>query len=136
MITINAIISFILATIIKMLQVKTIKLIFYITALLLVAKPFVGFGLFGHIKSPVETNIFVKVFNKRKFDNRQSDYRSIEKQLSDPVTNLFLRFSFLLAILFPLVFNAVKDITTHFLRRIHLNLLPRQLNLFTGQLLI
>ena len=136
MITINAIIRFIVAQLPEMPQIKIVKLIFYITALLLTAKPFVGFSLFGHIKSPVETNIFVKVFNKRKFDNSQSDYRYIEKQLSEPVTNLFLRFSFLLAILFPLAFNPIEGITIRFLRRIHLNLLPQQLNLFTGQLLI
>jgi hypothetical protein len=117
-------------------KIKTVKLIFYFTALLLIAKPFVGFGLFGHINSPVRTNIFVKIFSKRKLESSQCDSAAIQQQLAEPVTNLFLRVSFFLAILFPFAFNFLKAITTRFLREILLNILPRQLTLFTGQLLI
>ncbi len=117
-------------------RVKAVKLVFYFAVLVFVAKPFVGFSLSGHLKSPVRTNIFVKVFSKRKIEDSRSTMSAIQKQLSQPVSSLFLRFSFLLSILFPFIFNPVRDITARFLRGIHLNLVPQPLNLLTGQFLI
>jgi hypothetical protein len=119
-----------------MTRVKTAQLIFCIAALLFIAKPFVGFGLSGHLQSPVKTNILAKVFSKRKVDDGRSSMNAIQKQLADPATNLFLRFAFLLAILFPLAFKADELITAHFINQFQLRLQPQQLNLFTGQLLI
>lgn len=119
-----------------MTRVKTAQLILCIAALLFVAKPFVGFGLAAHLRTPVKTNILAKVFSKRKVDDGRSSMNAIQKQLSDPATNLFLRFAFLLAILFPLAFKADELITARFLNQFQLWLQPQQLNLFTGQLLI
>jgi hypothetical protein len=119
-----------------MTRVKIAKFILYFAAVLFVAKPFVGFDLFGHFNSPVQTNIFVKVFSKRKMESKHSDYAAIQKKLSEPLTDFFLRFSFFLSILFPFLFNPVRDLTVRFLRGIYLSLLPRQLTLLTGQLLI
>ncbi len=119
-----------------MTRVRSAQIIFCIAALLFIAKPFVGFGMYGHLKSPVRTNIFVKIFSKRKIEDGRSSMNAIQKQLSHPATNLFLRFAFLLSILFPLAFKAIGEITLCFLHRLHLQLLPQPLILFTGQLLI
>jgi hypothetical protein len=107
-----------------------------LTALLLAVKPFIGFGLSGHIKSSVQTNIFAKVFTKRIKVNNTSDFNSVQQQLAKPVTDFALRFSFLLAILFPLAFITGNLITARYLHTLQLNLSPRQLSLLTGQLLI
>jgi hypothetical protein len=115
---------------------KTVKIIFYLTALLLAAKPFIGFCLYGHVKSDVRTNIFAKVFTKRNKINNTSDYEAALQQLRNPLNDFLLRFSFLLALLFPLIFISGRLITTRYLKQLQLNLLPPRLILFTGQLLI
>jgi len=119
-----------------MSRVKTIKLILFFAALVFVAKPFVGFSLSGHLKSPVKTNIFVKVFSKRKIEDARSIMSAIQKHLATPLTNLFLRFSFLLTILFPLAFKPDNEITAGFLNQLQLRLVPMPVSMFTGQLLI
>ena len=119
-----------------MTRFNTAKLIFCVAALLFIAKPFIGFGLSGHFRSPVKTNIFAKVFSKRKVDDGRSSMNAIQKLLSDSATNLFLRFAFLLAILFPLAFKADELITAHFINQFQFRLQPQQPSLFTGQLLI
>ncbi|MGZ3757125.1 MAG: hypothetical protein ACXVAY_11875 [Mucilaginibacter sp.] len=119
-----------------MSRFKTLRVIFFIAALLLAAKPFIGFSLFGRINSPVVTNIFAKVFSKRKVDDSTSNMKAIQKQLSEPMSNLVLRFCFLLALLFPLAFKLNEAVTGQFLRRFQLSMLPQPINLFTGQLLI
>jgi len=48
-------------------QLQTYKLILAIAAILFIAKPFVGFGVYSALhESPHETNVLVKVFTKRK----------------------------------------------------------------------
>lgn len=48
-------------------QLQTFKLILAIAAILFIAKPFVGFGVYSTLhESPHETNVLVKVFAKRK----------------------------------------------------------------------
>ena len=118
-----------------MTRVKTAQLILCIAALLFVAKPFIGFGVYGHLKSQVKTNILVKIFSKRKIEDVRSPMSAFKKALSEPPVNLFLRFAFLLSILFPLLFKA-KDATRNFLQQLHLQLLPQPITLFTGELLI
>ena len=118
-----------------MARVKIARLIICIAALLFVAKPFIGFGMSGHLKSPVQTNIFAKIFSKRKVEDGQSSMNAVKKALSEPPVYLFLRFAFLLAILFPFLFRA-KEATGNLLQQLHLQLLPQPLTLFTGQLLI
>jgi hypothetical protein len=117
-------------------QVKTVKLIFYFTALILAAKPFVGFEVFGHLNTTVQTNIFAKVFNKRVKEDSRLDFDGIREKLAEAGTGFSLRFSFLLSILFPFIFKSFKDITSRALRQIQIGLLPLQLNPLNGQLLI
>ena len=119
-----------------MSRFKTLRVIFFIAALLVAAKPFIGFSLFGRINSTVKTNILVKVFSERRVDFDGSNMEAIQKQLSEPVSNLFLHFSFLLALLFPLAFKINEAVTDQFLRRFKLSLHPQPITLFTGQLLI
>ena len=119
-----------------MTRIQTAKLIFCIAAFVFAAKPFIGFGLSGHLKSPVKTNIFAKIFSKRKVEDGRSSMNAIQKQLANPDTNLFLRFAFLLAILFPLAFKLSEEISNRYLQQLQLRLQPQQLTLFTGQLLI
>ena len=118
-----------------MTRVKTARIILCIAALLFAAKPFIGFELYSHFKSPVKTNIFVKIFSKRKIEDGRSSMNALKKALSEPPVNLLLRFTFLLAMLFPLLFE-VKKVTDRFLQQRNLQLLPQPLTLFTGQLLI
>ena len=78
-------------------QFKSVKIVLYFTVSLLIAKPFIGFSMFSLIKPPTESSIFIKVFNKRKIEyneGSESDITTIQKKLANPVTNLFLRFSF------------------------------------------
>ena len=116
-----------------MTRIQTAKIVFCIAALIFAAKPFIGFGVTGYLRSsPVKTNILVKIFSKRKIEDVRSSMSDIQKLLSDPSANLFLRFAFLLAILFPLAFKANDEINNRFLTRLQ----PQQLTLLTGQLLI
>ena len=119
-----------------MSKIKAIKLIFYFTALLLAAKPFVGFGVFGHINSPVKTNIFVKIFSKRTQVGSNADQAAVQQILAEQASFFFLRFGFLLAILFPLLVAANGRVTNGFLQGIKLGLLPTPFNPINGQLLI
>jgi hypothetical protein len=119
-----------------MTRAKSAQIIFCIAALLFVAKPFIGFGMSGHLKSPVKTNIFAKIFSKRKTEDGRSSMNAIQKQLSQPATNLFLRFAFLLTILFPLAFKIREEVTGGLLQQLHLQLLPQPITQLTGQLLI
>jgi hypothetical protein len=104
--------------------------------LLFAVKPFIGFAVSGHLKSSVKTNILVKIFSKRKVDDVHSAMNAMQKLLTDPASTLFLRFSFLLALLFPLVYKLDEEITAKYLHQVQVQLQPKQLNLFTGQLLI
>lgn len=119
-----------------MTRIKIFHLIFCLAALIFIAKPFIGFGVAGHLKSSVKTNILAKIFSKRNDEKLGFDIKAIHKQLSQPATNLFLRFAFLLAILFSLAFKASEAFVEYSSRRLQLRLLPQQLNLFTGKLLI
>jgi hypothetical protein len=108
-----------------MLQVKVAKTFFFFAVMFFVAKPFLGFTVFSETHRPSEENIFVKVFSKRQveFDD-DSEYSifTIQKRLAEPVRYFFLRFSFLLCILFPVIFAAGINITNRFLRRMLLSL--------------
>jgi len=119
-----------------MSRIASIKIVLFFAALVFIAKPFIGFGLSGHLRSHVKTNIFVKAFSKRKIEDSRLAMNAIEKLLTSPLNNLFLRFSFLLSILFPLAFTSIREITGRFLRGLSLRLLPRELTLLTGQLII
>jgi len=91
-----------------MLQHKPVKIYLCFAVLLLVAKPFLGFSLFDRMHPPAKASIFLKAFTKRKQEyakDSKFDIIAIQKKLADPAGSIFLRFTFLLSILFPLVFG-------------------------------
>ena len=104
---------------------KSAKIYFFFAVLLLVAKPFLGFTMFSRMHPPSNENIFVKAFLKRKqeyVENSKFDMIAIQKKLADPVEQFFLRFSFLLSILFPLIFEAGVSAVNRFMRNAKLTL--------------
>ena len=118
---------------------KIARWLFAIGVLFFVAKPFIGFAL--NPANPVaQESILVKSFTKRKLDyvdNSSYDAKTIQKQLSNPVNGLFLLFSCLLSILFPLLFKAGFNITGHFIRRFRTGHFPSGgAWLLDGQLII
>jgi len=111
-----------------MFLVKSAKIFFIVAVLLFVAKPFLGFGMFSSTRPPAEDNIFVKVFSKRKVENEEdgkSNLSAIQKKLAEPIGEFLIHFSFLLAVLFPVVFETGAKISTGFLRNIRLGQHPR-----------
>jgi hypothetical protein len=122
-----------------MYPVKTAKIIFYFTVLLLIAKPFWGFNVFNRLNPPPQSNILIKIFSKRKQEfNEDSQFNisAVQRKLAQPVTNLFLLFSFFLCILFPFA-KKEQGLSNSFFRQLRLNLLPeRDTYLLTSSLLI
>ncbi len=112
-----------------MQKVKTAKIMFYFTVLLLLAKPFYGFSVFSRVHPPHQSNILIKVFSKRKLEFREgsdNDINTILNKLANPVTNPVLLFSYFLAILFPVFFKKGNNITDSFLNELQLSLVPVQ----------
>ncbi|WP_428331208.1 hypothetical protein [Mucilaginibacter sp.] len=108
-------------------HLKSAKLYFCFAVLLLVAKPFLGFGMFSRNHPPADENIFVKAFTKRKqeyAEDSNADIISVQKKLADPIKQFFLRFDFLLGILFPAIFSTVKSAASNFLRKLNQSLSP------------
>ncbi|MDB5016480.1 MAG: hypothetical protein JWQ84_1312 [Mucilaginibacter sp.] len=106
---------------------KPAKIYFCFAVMLLVAKPFLGFTMFSRIHPPLGKNILVKAFTKRTLEyseNSRFNMSAVQKKLAEPGTQLFLRFSFFLGILFPILFNIQAGISARFLRRLQLNLHP------------
>lgn len=103
---------------------RSAKISFILAVMLLAAKPFLGFSMFSRSHPPAQNSIFVKAFTKRKqeyVENSKFDIIAIQKKLADPVNHLFLRFSFLLCLLFPLLFETGFSITKRFLNNFKLN---------------
>ncbi|TWI98215.1 hypothetical protein JN11_03294 [Mucilaginibacter frigoritolerans] len=119
---------------------KTAKIYFSLAVLLLVAKPFLGFGMFSRIHPPADENIFVKAFNKRKqeySEDSNNDFNTLLKKLAEPAKLFFLRFLYFLNILFPAVFAAGISITTGLLNKIRSDLSDgKQVWLLNSTLLI
>jgi len=106
---------------------KSAKIILGLAVVLFVSKPFLGFSMFSRMHPPPSGNIFVKVFSKRKLEedeNKKNSVDAIQKKLTDAAQQFLLRFSFLLSILFPIIFLQGIQITDRFLRRLHLSLAP------------
>jgi hypothetical protein len=116
------------------------KIFFCLAVLLFVAKPFLGFTMFSRVHPPAVDNIFVKAFTKRKLEDPENSNLSasaIQKKLAEPVQAFILRFSFLLCIIFPVVYAAGLNINKRFLRRLQLSLSPTQPAwLLNGKLII
>jgi hypothetical protein len=123
-----------------MRQFKSTKIYFCLVVMLLVAKPFAGFTMFSRNHLPASQNILVKIFSKRTLEySEDSSFNmiAIHKNLANPVNQSFLRFSFLLGILFPLVFGLCASVTNRFLRGIALNIsLPGDTHLRNSTLII
>ncbi len=123
-----------------MQKLHSAKLIFCLSALLFVAKPFLGFTMFSRAHPPAVENIFVKAFTKRKLEDSESSATNlctIQKLLDDSAQQFILRFSFLLSVLFPMLFAARIKISNRFLNDLQLSLVPRgHAYLFNGKLLI
>jgi hypothetical protein len=119
---------------------QSAKLLFIIAVMLLVAKPFLGFSMFSRIHPPAAESIFVKAFTKRKqeyVEDSSYDVIAVQKKLADHVDQLFLRFSFLLNILFPSIFYNGLCTTSRFLRDMQLNLVaPRRTFIRNSKLII
>jgi hypothetical protein len=112
-----------------MLSFRTAKIYFCFAALLLVAKPFLGFSMFSRLHPPAGDSIFIKSFTKRfqeYSENSDNNLQAILKKLSEPDANLFLRFSFLLSILFPLAFVSLVSSTSGYLQQLRFALSFRE----------
>jgi len=120
-------------------KLKTAKWLLAVAVLLFVAKPFIGFSL-NPSKITLQGSILVKSFAKRKHDyveNSSFDAKTIQKQLANPVDQLFLLFSALLSVLFPVLFGAGFNITDRFIQKINRGLPPSpQTRLLNAQLII
>src|SRR5580692_5802855 len=107
-----------------MRKLTSAKIFFGLAVLLFVAKPFLGFTMFSRLHPPAIESIFVKSFTKRKIEDPENKFNAaaIQKKLADPVEQFILRFSFLLSIIFPVIFLADLNINNRFLRRLQLSL--------------
>ena len=119
---------------------KTAKISFFFAVIFLVAKPFLGFTMFSRVHPPANENIFVKSFTKRLqeySENSHDNIKQVQKKLADPFTGFVLLFSFLLAMLFPMAFGLVNDLTNRRLKSLRLSSpLREQAYLLNATLLI
>jgi len=116
-----------------MLSVKTTRLIFCLAAMMFVAKPFIGFSLPHHLKSPVKTNIVVKIFSKRKVEDGRKAMNIIQHILSNPADILLPCIALLLSLLFPLAFLNTNESDNQLLSRLQLKLQPQVLTVTNSQ---
>jgi O-antigen ligase len=124
-----------------MRSLKAFKIFFAFAALLFIAKPFFGFGVYtNRVKPNSSHNILVKSFTKRKpesIEEAANNVKHIHQQLTNPPFVLFSIISLLLLTLFPTVFNYLHNVTSKILADIHLALLPSEHTyLLTGKLII
>ncbi len=119
-------------------KLKMAKWFLTIAVVLFVAKPFLGYTI--DRSNPVAAvTILVKSFTKRKLEfveNSKYDIKTVQKKLADPVNALFLLFSCLLSIIYPLIEEAL-NVGGNFIRRLKLSLFPApDAWLLNGQLII
>ena len=120
---------------------KAFRIFLVFAALLFVAKPFFGFGIYSsRFKPHISHNILVKSFTKRKpesLEDADANVSHIHQQLSNPVIILFPSISLLLLTLFPLLFSYLTKITGRALADIQFAILPPQRTyLLAGKLII
>lgn len=92
-------------------------------ALMLVAKPFVGFKALENLSQVKHPGICVKAFTKRKQEYIESgnfDASLAQKKLAEPLNLVLLHFAFLLSIILPIAF-AAKNLSSSYLRRLQLS---------------
>jgi hypothetical protein len=123
-------------------QKKAIYSLFLLAVLLFIAKPFIGFAVVAANQGQAiaSNNILVKCFAKRKpEDIRDAENRkaALQALLLDPPLKQLLPITFLLGILFPVLFRSKQLITNGFLSHINFSLIPvAQPYLLTGKLII
>jgi len=109
-------------------RLKIFRIFFSLTALLFVAKPFLGFGAFNQQSQPRITHtILVKSFTKRKPESLQeADAKAdaVHKQLSNPLLALLSAITFLLAVLLPASIERYIKLTGQLIANIRAALLP------------
>ncbi|MGZ3752174.1 MAG: hypothetical protein ACXVB0_18110 [Mucilaginibacter sp.] len=124
-----------------MQRLKSFRIFFSLAALLFVAKPFFGFGMFNQqLKLCIPHTILVKSFTKRKpegLEDAKANIESIHRLLINPLAVLFSAISPLLLSLFPVVFKNGLNISAKVLSDIRYSLLPLQpAYLLLGNLII
>ena len=115
--------------------------LFFLAVLLFVAKPFIGFSALASKQENVTiTSILVKCFAKRKpEDLRDMEHKkaALRIMLSRPPFKLLVSITFLLGVLFPLLFRSMALVTGGYLNRIRYSLIPAEHPyLLTGKLSI
>ena len=108
------------------MRVLSIPYFLFLAALMLAAKPFVGFHAVKKIQEGKPIRVCAKAFTKRKqeyIEDSAFDVTTIQKQLANPFLALTFLFTALLNILFP-IFNKAKQVTAGILSNIHLSLSP------------
>lgn len=104
---------------------KSAIIFFCLAAMMLVAKPFVGFKAYSALHRLTRSNICVKAFTKRKqeyVEDSGFDVQRIIKKLADPVDQFLLTFSFLLSIVLPALVELTGNVTTSALRKLRIGL--------------
>lgn len=122
------------------MQAVKIHYILFLAAMMLVAKPFVGFGICTFKDGDSKTQISAKAFTKRKqeyIENSEYDISNLRDCLAHPSNPLTLLFSLLLNILFPALLAQNKRITNSMLSNMQFSIAPQtQRFLLTGKLTI
>ncbi|MGZ3943844.1 MAG: hypothetical protein ACXVJB_02820 [Mucilaginibacter sp.] len=111
------------------------------TALLFIAKPFLGFGAFNQQSQPrISHTILVKSFTKRKpesLEDADAKAEAMHRQLSNPLLVLLSAISFLLAALLPASIERIIKLTGRLIADIRTALLPpERAYLLAGKLTI
>ena len=121
-------------------RLKAFEILFFLAAILFVAKPFLGFDTLGQNTYQLqENNILVKSFSKRKpedFEDALNQKVAIHHLLNNPVLLLFCSIAGLLACIF-IFFKQYTLITGKLIRDIITGLNPSDHTyLLTGKLII
>ena len=111
-------------------MLKTIKIIFYLSAILFIAKPFFGFSLLNRNAHEEETNciLLVKLFSKRKndaIDENIQEYNAIQQRILRLSLESILTFLGFLS-LFIFSFLSQIKLTASFIKQINFSLPGRE----------
>lgn len=106
-------------------MLRTLKIIFYFSAILFIGKPFLGFSLLDRNQNEVVTTLLLgKLFSKRKHDYIEDDLlesAAVQQMLSRPPIESILTFFGFLALLFSALVDKVR-LTTAMLQGIQVRL--------------
>lgn len=122
-------------------RLKAFRIFFSLTALLFVAKPFLGFSAFNQQTKPrISHTILVKSFTKRKPESLQeadSTAEAVSQKVANPLLIALSAISFLISIALPLISEAFNKITGKIIADLRFGILPiEQPYLLTGKLSI